>query len=425
MKKTFVLLLFLLPAVLFAQETNPEPPKFALVIGNGAYRNLSRLANPENDANDMAQVLEYLGFKVDKVLDGSLEQMETAVTRLKENLSGSKDAYGFFFYAGHGVQSGSENYLIPVNANIPNENYLRNRALSMQVVLDDLNDAGNNLNVVVLDACRDNPFGWGRNAGRGLAMVTRQPADSIIVYATSAGQIASDGEGRNGLFTSQLLPNLVIPGLEVSEVFRRTGADVTRESGNRQIPAVYSQFFGTAWLGVRPDESGAIPEVPPFSWNRPVATQSRVIRDETRLQSLGVSAGSSFSAPWLIATIRGTVSPFKYSFLEIGFDAGFVSGAPDVGYYSLFPFINYAFYLPFNLPVGRNGLDGGWYIGAGGGYMIAEFDYPQGKVPLSSFSVNLITGLNIGNVFDVSYTLRTDFNMVGGKFSVGYVYRFK
>ena len=91
----------------FAQENSQ--PKFALVIGNGAYTNLSRLANPVNDADDMALALEYLGFTVEKVLDGSLGEMENAVTRLRDRLKGSGDAYGFFFYAGHGVQSGGEN----------------------------------------------------------------------------------------------------------------------------------------------------------------------------------------------------------------------------------------------------------------------------------------------------------------------------
>jgi hypothetical protein len=243
--------------MVFAQQ---EPPKYALVIGNRNYTgNLNALANPVNDANDVTIVLEHLGFTVDKLLNGNLAQMEEAVIRLKNRLSTSKDAYGFFFYAGHGVQSGGENFLIPVEANIPSENYLRNRALSVQVILDDLNDAGNGLNVVILDACRDNPFAWSRGGNRGLAMISRQPAGSIIVYATSAGQQASDGDGRNGLFTSQLLKNLKTPGLEVKEIFNRTGADVLDESKGEQIPAVYNQFFRTAYLGDLPyaPETGA------------------------------------------------------------------------------------------------------------------------------------------------------------------------
>jgi hypothetical protein len=114
--------------------------------------------------------------------------------------------------------------------------------------LGELNDAHNELNVVVLDACRDNPFGWARSGNRGLSVIANQPADSIIVYATSAGSVASDGIGRNGLFTSHLLNNLMIPGLEVKEVFNRTGADVAQASGRQQIPAVYNQFFGNAYL---------------------------------------------------------------------------------------------------------------------------------------------------------------------------------
>ncbi|MCL2139849.1 MAG: caspase family protein, partial [Treponema sp.] len=218
MKNIIAVLILLLFSVfcarsLFAQ--NNAPPKFALVIGNGNYDGLSRLTNPVNDANDVSAALETLGFSVDRLLNASQQQIDSAVLRLKNRLSVSKESYGFFFYAGHGVQSGGENYLIPVDANIPGENYLRSRAVSVQTILDDLNDAGNNLNVIVLDACRDNPFGWSRSGSRGLAVLNRQPADSIIVYATSSGQTASDGTGRNGLFTSQLLQNLTKPGIEV------------------------------------------------------------------------------------------------------------------------------------------------------------------------------------------------------------------
>jgi tetratricopeptide (TPR) repeat protein len=246
----FSVILILSVSLLYSQQ------KYALVIGNGNYTGISRLNNPVNDANDMEAALRELGFTVDKVLDGSLTEMENAVMRLKNRLSVSKDSYGFLFYAGHGVQSNSVNYLIPVNANIPSENYLRDRTISVQAMLDELNDAGNALNIVVLDACRDNPFGWARSGSRGLTVLSNQPADSIIVYATSAGSTAADGAGRNGLFTSHLLINLKIPGLEITEVFRLTGAAVSQASGRQQIPAIYNQFFGTAYLGSRPSQSG-------------------------------------------------------------------------------------------------------------------------------------------------------------------------
>jgi len=192
LRKCTVLVLFLFPVFLFAQQSPNSPPssglqKFALVIGNGAYASLGHLANPANDANDVAGALQSLGFTVDKLIDARLDEMDSAVMRLKDRLSVSKDTYGFFFYAGHGIQSNGVNYLIPVDANIPGESFLRSRSLSVQAMLDELNNAGNSLNVVVLDACRDNPFSWSRGGRRGLALVDNQPTDSIIVFATSAG----------------------------------------------------------------------------------------------------------------------------------------------------------------------------------------------------------------------------------------------
>ena len=414
--KIALVLLILLPFCVFAQQTE-IPPKYALVIGNGQYRNLSPLANPVNDADDMALALQHLGFSVEKVLNGTLEQMEKAVAKLRDKLKDSTEAYGFFFYAGHGVQSNGENYLIPVNTNIPSENYLRERALSVQVILDDLNDAGNSLNVIVLDACRDNPFNWSRGTSRGLAMISRQPADSIIVYATSAGQQASDGEGRNGLFTSQLLPNLVTPGLEVNEIFRRTGLDVSRLSSNRQIPAIYSQFFRRAYLGTAPDETEVVTATTPLPWQQNGAARKKIDANDSRLWTLGASIGSSFSRPLLIGTVRGTIAPFNHSFLEIGFDAGVFSEVAEIKYFSLYPYLHYAYYLPFAEKLG-------WYIGGGSGYLYGSYEYPEGPATVGYFTANIISGFNILNLLDVSYTLMTNFEGVTNKLSLGYTYRF-
>jgi len=226
--------------------------KYALVIGNGNYTSFGRLPNALNDANDMKTTLEGLGFTVDIVIDGSRAQIVESITRLKDRLSISKNSYGFFFYAGHGLQYNGVNYLIPAKADIPNANYLGDTSISVQTMLAELNDAGNELNVIVLDACRDFPAVWNRSMNRGLTVVTNQPADSIIVFATSAGSTASDGTGRNGLFTSKLLKNLKTPGLEVSEIFRLTGADVSQASNRQQIPAVYNQFFGRAYFNTQP-----------------------------------------------------------------------------------------------------------------------------------------------------------------------------
>jgi hypothetical protein len=131
-----------------------------------------------NDANDMTAALGGLGFTVDTLVNGGRVQMEEAIERFKNRLSVARNSYGFLFYAGHGVQSGGINYLIPVDADIRSESYLGDRAVSVQAMLDEINRAGNELNIVVLDACRDNPFSWGRNGIRGLQVVGNQPADS-------------------------------------------------------------------------------------------------------------------------------------------------------------------------------------------------------------------------------------------------------
>jgi|GEM_PF-2323161 len=260
-KAAFLLLVLLIGTVLWAQQ------KFALIIGNGAYDSISRLSNPVNDANDIDAALRGLGFNVDKVLNGNLDQMETAIMNFIRKLGSTRNSYGFFFYAGHGVQSNGENYLIPVGADIQSENHLRQRAVSVQTILDNLDSAGNELNMIVLDACRDNPFGWSRGGSRGLSVVSHAPPGSIILYATSANSTAADGTGRNGLFTSQLLNNLKTPGLSVRDMFDKTGEDVLKASGGKQHPELSLRFFGASsvYLGTRPSQ-------PPVPAPAPVVT---------------------------------------------------------------------------------------------------------------------------------------------------------
>lgn len=237
-----VLLLFILISSLQAEA------RHALVIGNGNYEDLGVLKNPANDATDMAGALANLGFEVQTLIDADVVSMEEAIVRFGQRLSGSVDSVGFFFYAGHGVQHNGSNYLIPAGAKIASEVFLRTRSISAQAVLDTMQAAGNRLNIVVLDACRDNPFSWARSGQRGLSVVASQPPGSIIAYATSAGSVAGDGDGRNGIFTAELLRILAMPGIDVSELFRLTGQAVQERTAGRQIPAIYSQFFGKKTL---------------------------------------------------------------------------------------------------------------------------------------------------------------------------------
>ena len=245
-------------ALLLAQTGGP---RYALVIGNGAYKGgLPQLKNPANDASDVAAAFRRLGYKVELLVDADELTMEAAAARLADNLGSNASSTGVFYYAGHGVQSQGANYLIPVDANIPAEAFLKTKALSAQTVLDLMQQAGNKLNLVILDACRDNPFSWSRStASRGLSVVGAQPPGSIVVFATSAGSTAQDGTGRNGLFTQEFLKNLESPGLDLNATLDRTAAGVQKESGNRQNPAIYKQFFGTAYLGVLPSAAASSP----------------------------------------------------------------------------------------------------------------------------------------------------------------------
>ena len=148
---------------------------------------------------------------------------------------------------------------------------------------------------------------------------------------------------------------------------------------------------------------------------------SRTIKDPARLWTVGASVGSSFAPPWAIFTLHGTIAPFKYTFLELGCDVGFISGSSDVDfYYSIYPFAHLAYFRPFNI--------GGWYIGAGAGYMMANYKFPGGDVKKRIFAIDLTTGVNLFNFLDVSYTVRVKPDLrlksVSHKVSVGYTYRF-
>jgi len=154
--------------------------------------------------------------------------------------------------------------------------------------------------------------------------------------------------------------------------------------------------------------------------NRKLA-RAAFFAEPSRLWTVGVSAGSSFADPLVIATIRGTVAPLRYSFLELGCDAGFVSVYDDVeSYYSLYPFARIGLFAPSS---GR----GGWYIGAGGGYMIGKYTFAggDGPVDVNVFAADFVTGFNLFDIIDISYTLRTNFASASNKISVGYTYRFR
>ena len=210
--------------------------RLALVIGNSMYMYGGILSNPENDANDIGMKLQQLGFDV--MLFNNLDQknFKKAIDDFGMNLVNYD--VGLFYYAGHGIQVKGNNYLIPVDANLSSENDVEYDCVNAGRLLAKMEDAGSTTNIIILDACRDNPFerSWRRaTQGMGLAFMTA-PAGSLISYATSPGATASDGSGRNGLFTSALLTYIDEPGISILEMFQKVRTYVRERSEGQQVP---------------------------------------------------------------------------------------------------------------------------------------------------------------------------------------------
>ena len=218
--------------------------RIALVIGNSSYTS-GPLKNPVNDATDMAAALKRLGFKVNLKKNANLETMEGAIEDFGNQLK--RGGIGLFYYAGHGVQVNGINYLIPVNAKINKESDVRYRAVDAGRILDEMANANNGLNIVLLDACRDNPFGKSfRSASRGLAIVSNSPAGTFISYSTSPGQVARDGERRNSPYTAALLKHIEEPGLSINDVFMKVRLNVRKGTG--QTPWELSSLEGNFYF---------------------------------------------------------------------------------------------------------------------------------------------------------------------------------
>ena len=214
----------------------------ALIIGNSHYE-IGLLNNPVNDANDMAAKLKELGFEVILKLDANKREMKDAV-RLFDSKLRDKKGVGLFYYAGHGMQVDGINYLIPIDADIKQSYDVSEESLAANYVLEAMEIADNDLNIIILDACRDNPFarGW-RSARRGLAKMEASTG-SLVAYATAPGKSASDGTDRNGLYTKHLLQNMSIPGLSIEEVFKNVRIGVTQETNELQVPWEESSLIG-------------------------------------------------------------------------------------------------------------------------------------------------------------------------------------
>ena len=218
-----------------ASAQAPLDVRVALIIGNSAYAT-SPLLNPANDARAMGEVLRSLGFQVIELRDGSKSQMTEAITRVSASLKG-KQGVGMLYYAGHGLQLDWRNYMVPVDANLKNASDVAAQTIDLSSVIDTFKAAGNRMNIVVLDACRDNPFGSSTSSGKGLAQLDAPPG-TFLAYATAPGNVAEDGDEKsgNGLYTLYLLQELKKPIAKIEDVFKRVRLNVRKQSQGRQIP---------------------------------------------------------------------------------------------------------------------------------------------------------------------------------------------
>jgi hypothetical protein len=218
--------------------------RVALLIANGAYRNFSSLAGPVAEARALADALEKLGFQVQLVENANREQTLDALDALKGRVKGG-GGIAFFHYGGHGVQAGGKNYLIPVDADIPDERKVATRAVDIDEVMSSLDACGSDTNLVVLDACRNNPLpaGAGRSASRGLSVIAAKPKNSVIVYSAEAGTVALDG-----VFTPTLASLLASPGRSFSDILVEVRKQVYEKTKGAQIPGEYNQLFSNVYL---------------------------------------------------------------------------------------------------------------------------------------------------------------------------------
>jgi uncharacterized protein (TIGR02145 family) len=273
-----ILFLFLTPCLGFSQSN--EPKRLALVIGIKNYAFIPPLQNTLNDARDMAATLKLKGFQVVELYDPQTKrQMQEAIISYFKLLQDNPNGAGMLFYSGHGMQVDGSNYLIPVQANPQIKADLDDQCLNMDYVMRAIEQAGNPLNIFVLDACRNNPFrGFDRSTEKGLSMVS-SPKGSYIVFATKPGSVASDGTSGNGLFTSKLLKYMNAEGLNIEQVFKKVAADVATESNDAQRPWIASDYTGDFYFT-------------PGNPQNPLIAEPAIIQTKTRINNTADESAS-------------------------------------------------------------------------------------------------------------------------------------
>jgi len=241
---------------------NESLPRYALVIGNGHY-DLAPLKNPANDAKDIAEKLRKLRYRTTLATNLNPQQFRETVAEFYDSIAES-NAVSVFYYAGHGVQMRNTNYLIPVEVAIDNPAQLIANAFPISELLTALTDSASEQNIIILDACRNNPFKQTKKTTshlmelqQGLAPAEAPPG-TLIAYATEPGNVAEDGRGRNGTYTMALLRHIT-KSETAEELFKKVRKDVLSATDNRQTPWEHSSLLETFYFA--PPKNKKIPNI--------------------------------------------------------------------------------------------------------------------------------------------------------------------
>ncbi len=230
--------------------------RYALVIGNSGYQHMGVLDNPVNDAADMGKLLKKKKFEVTVLLNANQRKMEEAIRHFSNKLR-EKNSVGLFYFAGHGLAVDGHNYLIPVEVDIKNSIDIKYKGVDAGYVLEQMQAADNDLNMLILDACRNNPFkNKFRGVSRGLAPI-QSAKGALILYAASLGELAADGNGRNGLFTTYLMQAINTPGLKVEDVFKTTAVSVNR-ANKEQLPWQSGVILGDFYFTINAPQAETV-----------------------------------------------------------------------------------------------------------------------------------------------------------------------
>ena len=238
-------------------QTRPADKRIALVIGNGRYPAMP-LPNPENDARLIAANLRKLGFEVNEQLNLGVRDFRRVLREFSKRLQ-EDDAVAVLYYAGHGVQIDGRNYLLPVDLNLRDQEEVKDESVDIEdLFLSRLDRARSSARIVILDACRDNPFaGKTRNVRSAGGLAEMGARGTLIAYASAPGQPAEDGPtGRNSVYTKSLAEEMMVPGLEVEQMFKNVRVKVLRDTKERQVPWVNTSLISN--FSFNPDRGGGV-----------------------------------------------------------------------------------------------------------------------------------------------------------------------